>query len=310
MECLYMLEKIRLPGLNEFMLAITTLGEETAFLVIGLLVFWCFSKKLGYYVMSVGFSGSILSQFMKILCRIPRPWVRDPDFTILEQAKEAAAGYSFPSGHTQSAVGTLGAIAARSRKRWLQAACIALAVLVGFSRMYIGVHTPADVLVGAALSVALILVMYPLFFGKTDLTQCVLAGVSLLSIAYLIFMEVYPFAPDTDAHNLESAAKNAYTLLGSSVGLVLVYPLERKFVHFEEKAPFPAQILKFVLGLAAVLAVKEVLRSPLDALFSGHLAARSVRYLLIVFVAGFLWPMTFRFFNKIGCKKCCQCQEN
>lgn len=309
MEFLYLLEKIRLPGLNELMLAITTLGEETAFLVIGLLVFWCINKKWGYYVMSVGFSGSILSQFMKILCRIPRPWVKDPNFTILEQAKEAAAGYSFPSGHTQSAVGTLGAIAACERKRWIQAACIALAVLVGFSRMYIGVHTPEDVLVGALLSVVLILILYPLFFGKVDLTQWVLAGVSVLSVCYLIFMEVFPFPADTDTHNLESAIKNAYTLLGSSIGLALVYPMECRWVNFEEKAPFPAQILKFVFGLAVVLAVKEGLRAPLDAIFGGHLAARSVRYLLIVFVAGFLWPMTFRFINKIGRKKCRQCQE-
>ena len=306
MEFLYLLEKIRLPGLNEFMLTITTLGEETAFLVIGLLVFWCFNKKWGYYVMSVGFSGSILSQFMKILCRIPRPWKLDGNFTILEQARDAATGYSFPSGHTQSAVGTLGAVAACTRKRWIQAICITLAVLVGFSRMYIGVHTPADVLVGAALSVVLILVLYPLFFGKSDLTQWVLTGVCLLSIAYLTFMELYPFAPDTDTDNLASATKNAYTLLGASAGLALVYPLERRLVKFEEQAPFPAQILKFVLGLAVVLAVKEGLRAPLDAIFAGHLAARSVRYLLIVFVAGFLWPMTFRLFNKIGCKKCCQ----
>ena len=309
MEFLYLLEKIRLPGLNEFMLAITTLGEETAFLVVGLLVFWCFHKKWGYYVMSVGFCGNIISQFMKILCRIPRPWVLDENFTILEQAREAASGYSFPRGHTQSAVGTFGAIAACTRKRWIQAVCISLAVLVGFSRMYIGVHTPADVVVGAVLSVVLILVLYPLFFGKADRTQWVLAGTFVLSVAYLIFIEVWPFPADTDIHNLESATKNAYTLLGASGGLALVYPLERKFVNFEEKAPFAGQILKFVLGLAVVLAVKEGMRFPLDALFAGHLAARSIRYLLIVFVAGFLWPMTFRFFRKIGLKKCSACQE-
>ena len=106
MEFLYLLEKIRIPGLNELMLAITTLGEETAFLVIALIVFWCVDKKKGYYVMTVGFLGTMTNQFLKLLCRVPRPWVLDPNFTILEQAREAATGYSFPSGHTQSAVGT------------------------------------------------------------------------------------------------------------------------------------------------------------------------------------------------------------
>ena len=85
MEFLYFLEKTRLPVLNELMLLITRLGEETAFLVIGLILFWCVSKRRGYYVMAVGFFGTITTQAMKILCRIPRPWVKDPDFTILEQ---------------------------------------------------------------------------------------------------------------------------------------------------------------------------------------------------------------------------------
>ncbi len=305
MEFLYLLETIRLPGLNEFMLAVTTLGEETAFLVIGLFVFWCVSKHWGYYVMSVGFLGNIVSQFMKITCRIPRPWVLDRNFTILEQAREAASGYSFPSGHTQSAVGTLGSIARCTQKRWLRTVCIVLAALVGFSRMYIGVHTPADVLVGAAMSVVFIFALYPLMLGKADRTQIVLTGVSVLSIAYLCFMTLYPFPADTDAHNLESATKNAYTLLGSTVGLCLVYPLEKRFVRFEEKAAFFGQAMKFVLGLAVVLAVKEGMRAPLEALFGGHLAARSVRYFLIVIVAGLVWPLTFRFFAKLGGKCCC-----
>ena len=58
MEFLYLLEKIRVPILDELMLAVTTLGEETAFLVIALIVFWCVDKKRGYLVMSVGFAGT------------------------------------------------------------------------------------------------------------------------------------------------------------------------------------------------------------------------------------------------------------
>jgi len=86
MEFLYLLEKIRVPGLNEFMLGITTLGEETAFLAIGLMVFWCVCKRRGCYLMTVGLFGTIISQLMKIFCRVPRPWVQDKNFTILEQA--------------------------------------------------------------------------------------------------------------------------------------------------------------------------------------------------------------------------------
>ena len=64
MSLLYFFEKIRIPGLNELMLLITKLGEETAFLVIGLILFWCVSKRRGYFVMTVGFLGTITTQAM------------------------------------------------------------------------------------------------------------------------------------------------------------------------------------------------------------------------------------------------------
>ena len=92
MELLYLLEKLRLPGLNEFMLLITRLGEETAFLAIALVVFWCVDKRRGYFLMAVGFAGTIINQFLKLCFRVPRPWVLDEGFTILEQAREAATG--------------------------------------------------------------------------------------------------------------------------------------------------------------------------------------------------------------------------
>ena len=303
MGFLYLLEKIRIPGLNELMLAVTTLGEETAFLVIGLILFWCVSKRQGYYVMAVGFLGTIANQFLKITCRVPRPWVKDPNFTILEQAREAADGYSFPSGHTQMAVGTFSSIAIANKQLWLRIVCIVLAVLVGLSRMYIGVHTPADVLVGAAMAVVIAFALQPLMLGKKDRTFAVLAAVTAVSVANLLFMELYPFPADTDAHNLESAFKNAYTMLGCSLGLLVVYPVEKKYIRFPEKAVWWAQILKVVLGLAVVLAVKEGLRSPLETLFAGHLAARAVRYFLIVLAAGLLWPLTFPLFSRLGAGK-------
>lgn len=299
MELLYLLEKIRLPGLNEFMLTVTTLGEETAFLVIGLVVFWCVSKRLGYYLMTVGLAGTVASQWLKILCRIPRPWVRNPNFTILEQAREAAGGYSFPSGHTQSAVGTFGSLAVGTKTKWLRAVCITLGVLVGLSRMYIGVHTPEDVLVGAALSVVLIVALYPLMMGKKDNAFFGLLGLAVLSLVYLMFMELANFPADVDTHNLESAMKNAYTLIGCSCGLLLVYPLERRYLNFSERAVWWVQLIKVGVGLLLVLAVKEGLRSPLEALFAGHLAARAVRYFLIVVTAGLVCPLCFRLLAKL-----------
>jgi len=304
MGFLYMLEKIRMPGLDEFMLLITKLGEETAFLVAALIVFWCVDKRKGYFVMTVGFIGTMANQFLKLACRVPRPWVLDENFTILEQAREAAAGYSFPSGHSQSAVGTFGSIAATTQKRWIRWACIAVCILVPLSRMYIGVHTPADVLVGAGMAVIMVLLLRkPVVEKGMPAMKVLIPTMILMAVGLLLYTELWPFPADMDAHNLESGTKNAYTMIGCLTGVAVVYVAERRFVDFTTEAVWWAQLLKIVLGLGVVLLVKEGLRAPLEWIFGDPLPARAVRYFLIVLVAGFVWPMSFHWFSKLGRKK-------
>lgn len=300
MEFLYFLEKIRVPGLNEFMLLITQLGEETAFLAIALVVFWCVDKRRGYFLMAVGFAGTMINQFLKLACRIPRPWVLDPNFTILEQAREAAAGYSFPSGHTQMAVGTFGALAVTAKKKQTAVICWILAALVAFSRMYIGVHTPYDVGMSVILALALVYALRePIMNGGVKEMKLLIALLLILSLGLLWYVERWDFPEDMDWHNLESGIKNAYTMVGCLVGVAIVYVLERNYVNFETKAIWWAQLGKILLGFVVVLAVKEGLRSPLEMLF-GTYPGRAVRYFLIVLAAGFFWPMTFRWFSKLG----------
>ena len=304
MELLYFFEKIRIPGLNEFMLTVTTLGEETAFLVIALILFWCVDKYVGYYTLSVGFIGTIANQFLKLWFRIPRPWVLDENFTILEQAMEGAGGYSFPSGHTQSAVGTLGSIAATTRNKKICITAIVLAALVAISRMYIGVHTPLDVGVSVLLATVLVVALRPLVFQNRKIGMPILLGAMILmAVGYLCFVELYKFpaevlATENYAHGLE----NAYTLLGALVGLVIVYIVDEKWLHFSVKAVWWAQILKVIIGLGLVLAVKAGMKGMLNGIF-GELVGRSVRYGLIVIVAGILWPLSFRWFAKLGKKE-------
>ena len=304
MELLYMLEDIRMPVLNEIMLLVTKFGEETAFLVAALVVYWCVDKKKGYYVMAVGFIGTIANQFLKLWFQVPRPWVRDPGFTILEAAREAAAGYSFPSGHSQNAVGTFGAIATVTKERDIKAACIALCILVPFSRMYIGVHTPADVLVGAGMALVLVfLLKKPVLKGNHGTMKVLIGLMLLMALGLLAFVEFWPFPETVDEHNLQSGLKNAYTMIGCLAGVAVVYPLEKRYVNFSVHAAWWAQIPKVLGGLVLVLAVKEGLRSPLEMLFAGHPAARAVRYFLIVAAAGLVWPRTFPYFAKMGVKR-------
>lgn len=300
MEFLRFLETIRVPGLNELMLAVTQLGDETAFLVVALIVFWCVDKRKGYYILSVGFIGTLANQFMKLWFRIPRPWVLDEDFTILEQAREGASGYSFPSGHTQSAVGTFGAIAYTAKNKLLRIVCVVIAVLVPFSRMYIGVHTPLDVLTAAGIAVFLIIVLRPVVFGKNGTYIPVLLGImTVLALGYLCFVELYPFPADIDQHNLASGIKNAYTLLGALLGMLVVYTVDERWIHFQTKAVWWAQAAKIVGGLMLVLLIKSGTKDLLNSLI-GEQIGRAARYFLMVIAAGILWPLTFRYFGKLG----------
>ena len=282
MELLYFLEDLRIPVINEIMLGITYLGDEIAFLAIALILFWCIDKRQGYFILSVGFVGTLLNQFLKLWFRIPRPWVKDPSFTILEQAREGAGGYSFPSGHTQSSVGTFGGIAYSTKHRIIRIVAIIIAVLVPFSRMYIGVHTPLDVAVSVLIALALIFILYPLIYKYENKAMPVLiAMMSAASAAYLCFVEFYHFPEDVDQQNLASGIKNAYTLTGALFGLIIVYIVEKKWINFPTKAVWWAQILKVFIGLAIVLAIKCGLSTPLTALF-GEKLGRAVRYCIIV----------------------------
>lgn len=112
MQLLYFFESIRNPVCDFLFSVITFLGGETLFLVLAIAVFWCVDKKEGYYIFFTGLFGTLLNQALKLIFKIPRPWVKDPNFTIVESARAEATGYSFPSGHTQNATGTFGAMAA------------------------------------------------------------------------------------------------------------------------------------------------------------------------------------------------------
>lgn len=303
MEFLYWLEGIRNPVLDTFFSLITHLGSETLFLAIAIIIFWCFSKTNGYYLMTVGFFGTLINQFLKLLCRIPRPWVKDPEFTIVESAREGATGYSFPSGHTQNAVSVLGCPARAGKKPALRIVCIVLILLTGLSRMYLGVHTPLDVGVSLLVGTVLVFAFYPLFKKSEEKPIYLYASLGALTACaaiYGLFVELHAWPADIDADNLASGIKNGYLVLGCSIGMLLSCFLEKKYIRFEVKAVWWAQILKVVLGLVLILALKAGLKPVFTALCGGHQIATALRYFCVVLFAVCVWPLTFPWFQK-GC---------
>ncbi|MBQ9458469.1 MAG: phosphatase PAP2 family protein [Oscillospiraceae bacterium] len=306
MEFLRLLEGIRTPALSAFMAAITYVGDETVFMVIAITLFWCVSKRQGYYVFAVSLAGTALSQWLKLIFRIPRPWVLDPGFTIVEAAREGAGGYSFPSGHTQGVVGTFGALALANKQTWVRAVCVALILLVPFSRMYLGVHTPLDVGVAFVCAVALAVGFYFCFrdderFHKTFAR--VFLALFAFVLGYVLWVNLAAFPADVDTENLTHGVKNGWSLLGTTLGLVAAYVVDERKLHFDVKAPLLGQACKLLLGLALVVALRAGLKPALNALTGGAVWANAVRYFLMVIFAGCVWPMTFPYFARLGAKK-------
>ena len=302
MNFLYFLESIRNPFFDFIFSTITHIGEETVFLALAIFFFWCVGKREGYYILTVGLVGTVINQMLKLIFAIPRPWVKDPSFTVVDGAVEEATGYSFPSGHTQNVTGTFGSIGRYSKRAPVRILTVSVILLVAFSRMYLGVHTPLDVGVSLVIGAALTFLLYPVFKSEERFEKFMpmVIGISVIITAvFMLYFPLFSASADHDAINLASGMKNAYTLAGCTVGLVIVYFVESTFIKFDTGAAWYAQLIKLVLGLGGVLLIKSGLSAPLVALFGNEYIARMIRYLLIVLFAGIVWPLTFKLFARM-----------
>ena len=318
MQILKALESIRTPILDTIMRGISFLGEETVFMVLAIVMFWCVDKWRGYYILSVGFVGTLCSQFMKLLFRVPRPWVRDSSFHTVDTPKKiGATGFSFPSGHTQGATGTFLSVGRDSKRVWLRIVCLILPLLVGFSRMYLGAHYPSDVGVGLLMGVILTVALHPIL-KKAKQSPIFMFGflsvLILLCLGYLAYLlwakfppEVFIIEQGSETSNYDDGLKNGYTLLGCVFGLLLSYAVDLKKLHFVEKAPFWGQVCKVVLGLAGIMAIRfglsMLFASKILPIFADQFWWRAPRYFCMVVFAGAIWPMSFPLWQKVGAKK-------
>ena len=125
------------------------------------LIFWCVSRKWGYrFLFTLGL-GELVNGLVKLTVCAYRPWIRSELIEPAGDSKVAATGYSFPSGHTMSGTSTYGTTFAwqRKKRRYLAVFCAVMIALTGFSRNFLGVHTPQDVIVGFTEAVLMILLV-------------------------------------------------------------------------------------------------------------------------------------------------------
>lgn len=303
-----LLAEIRNPVFDFFFLTVTRLGEEFLFMAVALAVFWCGNKNRGYFLLITGFFGTVINQVLKITFRVRRPWQLDPSFEPVAAAKPAATGYSMPSGHTQVGSTLYGGITVTAKHRLTKILATSAVFLIAFSRLYLGVHTLADVVVSLSIGIALISlfdIVFSYIEKRPHLLYAVAAIMILGAIANVIYAECAP-PPQTqnpqeyaeEAIHLADACKNAWSLLGAALGLPLILFFDEKHLKFDGHAPTLWQIGKVAVGLLLLLGVKEGLKIPLDLLFGDLLFRHAIRYFLTVCVAGIAYPALFRYIPK------------
>jgi len=295
-EILLLLQNLRNPFLNALNFGVTLLADEAVLLVLLCGMYWCWSKKSAVFLVFNFFAGMVVNSFLKITCCVPRPWVRDARIVPYGDAIESATGYSFPSGHTACGTAVYGGFALLAKKKWLSWAMVILAVLIGFSRMYLGVHTPQDVLVSLAVGFALLFAVrkgLDAIEKRPGLDVRVLLGGLVLAAALALYAGLKPYPTDATHALIEDTYKTAGALAGMSLG----WFMERRFVNFEAKAPVVWQIVKLLGGVAGVLVVKSLLK-PVFVAVAGDAVGGMLRYCLMVLWAIWLWPALFVRFAK------------
>jgi len=268
-------------------------GSEIGYLVILTLVYWCVDKRVGQGLVYAHLFTATLNCWLKDLWRIPRP--DDPALEgLLQQAGIAGrvqplrheSSPSFPSGHAQGAMVAWGYMAYRFRRAWLWVLAVLMIVLIGFSRMYLGVHYPQDVIGGLVVGA-----VYLALWLWTE--PHVWRWLSSLRVGWRYLWAVLVPLAVLLIHPAEATATTMGAVLGLGVGFVL----EGQTLRFGTGGRWWQRVLRAVLGLVGIAVTYGGL-SVLFALWdvgrpSAEIAWRVIRYALLGFIGGWVLPWLF-----------------
>jgi len=292
MRFLSFLSNYRTPFGDTFWNLITRLGEGTTIIIILCIIYWCVNKKLGKILGYIFFMSSFLVQGIKLSFGTARPWVIDPSFKAVDFALEKATGYSFPSGHVQSSTSIFAGLAFYFRSRFLKIVLILVPLLVCFSRMYLGVHTPKDVIVAFALTaaIAFITIKYTKKYSRYQRIELmmisVFLGIILLGYTFILYSR-----KTVEVKYLIDSSK----IIGAGFGFVLGNYLEGNFVKFRVRTiRIWEQGFKILLGLIGVGLLDKSFKLFSDLLGFDALIIYGLKYFILMIWIICLWPMIFK----------------
>ena len=279
LQFLKWLESIRTGFFTTLFEGITILGEETLVILFVVALWFAVDSRLAQKVFFVTICSTGLNGIVKNLAKVPRPF----DKGVLPVRKETATGFSFPSGHTQSFSTWSTLFAIEYKKKWLTALVAVLIPLVAFSRLYLGVHYPTDVIVGAALGVGMAFLGDYLFERVKDVKKLYLA-VLLIFAPFIVYFLIV-------AHERFAGFFKAFGMLG---GLTLIAFLQEKSKPLSYDVPWWKKLLRIVIGVALAFALKEGLKIFETGGVHVDLVLDTLRYFVVVFAVGYLCPLLFQ----------------
>lgn len=273
-------------------------GSSTLVVVIVSIIYWCLHKQLGTNMALAMGTGSLFAQCLKNIFCVYRPWIRQPQIQPSQKALASAGGYSFPSMHSQTAASVYGTLLVFMKANKWRILLGVLILGIGFSRMFLGVHTPQDVFVGflcGALSIGAAYVVSRLADKYKYADVLITVVVCLVTIIFLIFVTQknypYDYANGRLLVDPKDMLRNCYQVAGLSFGIFIGWLLERRLVGFSVDGSVKCRVIRALLGIILMLIIHKA------GFIFELLFYRSGRDLLsslvtVLFVL-WIWPMIF-----------------
>lgn len=282
------------------MAILSFLGTEQFFLIVAPVIYWCIDATLGLRLGIFLMTATGLNAIFKVLCHAPRPyWV---DTRVKAYSSETTFGA--PSGHSMISTVIWGTLAVSLRNKIMWAISIILIFLIGFSRLYLGVHFPSDVLLGWLLGALLLWIFIKVekpiiawLKGKSPLQKISLAfafSLSILCVYWLAHLSLGGWQiPEIWIQNAALATdvvepinpldpSGVVTACGALFGFALGYILLELQGGFETEGSLWNKITRFFIGLLGILLFWECLGFLLpDRTDPFSLSLRYLRYTLV-----------------------------
>ena len=304
---LFLQKNVRNEILTPFMMEISNIAISFWFLAVFFFIYWCINKKAGLFILASYSISSLVNAIVKLSFCIYRPWIRSSEIIPAGNAIKTAGGYSFPSGHTQVVTSYLisSAVLTWAKRKWLSILFLLAIFLVAFSRNYLGVHTPQDVVVGFIMGSLSVYWAY-LFVNRTNQDKKndikLLINAIIIGIAAIIYFTYknYPMTLDVKGNLIvdpQKMMRDGFLGIGVWLGFNLGWFIEKHYVDFSTECSILTKIIRAIFGVVTVYLIFYMLGSYYYKILP-NFYARMCQWASMMLYTLAIYPMIFNFIEK------------